>query len=138
MILDPAAVGAMDLSPIHQFVCEWTAAELLSPAGMVTASAAGNPGGHYRLLAHLATVAPPGLIVELGSMHGASALALALGGATRGSNVVTYNIVDDFRPNARACGRTPDQFLADVRNAGLRNDCPPLAFQPSGTAILLK
>ena len=39
-----------------------------------------------------------------GTMHGGSAIALASGSKT--NSVVTYNIVDDFSPNAAACGMT--------------------------------
>ena len=43
-----------------------------------------------------------------GTMHGGSAIALASGSKT--NSVVTYNIVDDFSPNAAACGMAGLQF----------------------------
>lgn len=49
--------------------------QLLGPAGMLAeGGAVGNPGGHYRLLSHIASQLRNALIVEMGSMHGASAL----------------------------------------------------------------
>jgi hypothetical protein len=44
-----------------------------------------------------------------GTMHGGSAIALASGSKT--NSVVTYNIVDDFSPNAAACGMTGLHFI---------------------------
>ena len=53
--------------------------QLVGPAGMLSeGGAAGNPGGHYQLLAHIASQLRGALIVEMGSMHGASALVLLM------------------------------------------------------------
>ncbi|EKX45454.1 hypothetical protein GUITHDRAFT_108718 [Guillardia theta CCMP2712] len=79
--------------------------------------AEGNPGGHYRLLSYMASLLQDALIVELGTMHGGSAIALAAG--SRKNRVVTYNIVDDLTPNMRACGMRPDAFLAALEEENL-------------------
>jgi predicted O-methyltransferase YrrM len=47
------------------------------------------PGEHYRFLRALVMVTKPKLILDVGTYHGASALALAV----EGSRVVTYDIV---------------------------------------------
>jgi hypothetical protein len=41
------------------------------------------------------------LIIELGTMHGGSAIALA--SAHESNKVVTYNVVDDFTVSGHAC-----------------------------------
>ena len=46
--------------------------------------------------------------------------ALGLGGAAEGSRVVTYNVVDDFSTNARACGLSREEYLTHVHDLGLR------------------
>mmetsp|Transcript_25201 Transcript_25201/g.83188 ORF Transcript_25201/g.83188 Transcript_25201/m.83188 type:complete len:167 (-) Transcript_25201:883-1383(-) len=65
----------------------------------------------------MASLLQDALIVELGTMHGGSAIALAAG--SRKNRVVTYNIVDDLTPNMRACGMRPDAFLAALEEENL-------------------
>ena len=168
MIIDAEAVRQSQLRHVWHLVCEWTALEFVGPPGMLSGdTAVGNPGGHYRLLRHIASQFRDALIIEMGvflrggggvlwegggyvqrrasarvhaglfvhasmrmhaasmitegvcvcvrvcprvyvrvsgTMHGGSAIALASGSKT--NSVVTYNIVDDFSPNAAACGMT--------------------------------
>lgn len=111
--LDLAMVSAVDLSSVHQLVCEWTAYELQAQAGMSSLSAADSPGGHYKLLHYVASLLRGATIIEMGTMHGASALALASGHVS--NRVITYNILDDFSTNARACGMSGDEFMRRVR-----------------------
>lgn len=47
------------------------------------------PGEHYKFLRALAEVTRPGLVLDIGTYHGASALALA----TSTTTVVTYDVV---------------------------------------------
>jgi predicted O-methyltransferase YrrM len=49
------------------------------------------PGEHYRLLRALTRLLDPGLVIEIGTLAGASALTLA--GAGCGAHVVTYDVV---------------------------------------------
>ena len=67
---------------------------------------------------HIAAQLHDALIVELGTMHGGSAMALASGHES--NRVVTYNVVDDFSTNAAACGLGAEAFLDAVGKAGLQ------------------
>ena len=116
--LDLAKVSAVDLGQVQHLVCEWTAYELQAQAGMSSMSAADSPGGHYKLLHYVASLMRDATIVEMGTMHGASALALASGHSS--NRVITYNILDDFSPNARACGMTGDEYMRRLADAGCR------------------
>lgn len=75
---------------------------------------------HYRLLAFLASHLQGTVITELGTMHGASAIALASGDSS--TMVVTYNVISvDFERNAAACGMESEEFLDAVSQAGCRS-----------------
>jgi len=67
LIIDADAVRHVLLEHAWHLVCEWTALEFIGPAGMLSwDTAVGNPGGHYRLLHHIASQLRDSLIIEMG------------------------------------------------------------------------
>lgn len=67
MIIDAEAVRQSQLRHVWHLVCEWTALEFVGPPGMLSGdTAVGNPGGHYRLLRHIASQFRDALIIEMG------------------------------------------------------------------------
>lgn len=99
-----------------------TLLDLQGRAGTDAPFVATWPGEHYRLLAALARVLQPRLVIEIGTFTGLSALAL-LEGLPLNSRLVTFDIVPwhalehtVFRPEDLISGRL-EQIVDDVTRA---------------------
>jgi len=74
-------VDSIDLSPFAPLMEFHTARHLVDKAGVT----------HYRLLAYLSSQLPPSIVIDVGTCHGASAIALAY---NKKVEVITYDVVD--------------------------------------------
>lgn len=80
---------------------------------------------HYKLLSHLAAQVPPGsTVVDIGTLHGLSALALACGNDN--ITVVTYDLVDHFVTDDAHDADSGGEFGADATYDRQRSHHPQL------------
>ena len=87
MLIDYSSIRAVDLSHLVPEIKRLDHKKLI----------VGKPGvEHYSLLAHITSQINNGLIVELGTHHGTSAVALC---SNRSNRVVTYDVKDFFTAN---------------------------------------
>lgn len=78
MIIETSKVPDFDISHLHKYITHESKRDFEQPLE------------HYRLLAYLSTLFNNGLIVELGTRHGASAIALSHNSTNM---VISYDIV---------------------------------------------
>lgn len=78
MIIETSKIPTFDISHLHKYITHESRRDFEKPME------------HYRLLAYLSTLFNNGLIVELGTRHGASAIALSHNPTNM---VITYDIV---------------------------------------------